>query len=58
MTVNAAVEALYHDKVDVDHYVTKILPLEKIFDGFRLLGIDPETGQETNRIAMKILIKP
>lgn len=58
MTVDAAIEALYHNKIDVDHYVTKILPLNKIFDGFRLLGIDPETGEETPRTAMKVLIKP
>lgn len=58
MTVDAAIEALYHNKVDVDHYVTKILPLKKIFDGFRLLGLDPETGKSTPREAMKILIEP
>ena len=58
MSVDAAVEVLYHDKIDVNHYVTKILPLEEIFDGFRLLGIDPETGKTTPRSAMKILIKP
>lgn len=58
MTVDAAIEALYHNKVDVDHYVTKILPLKKIFDGFKLLGIDPETNKTTPRTAMKILIKP
>lgn len=58
MTVDAAIEALYHDKVDVDYYVTKILPLENIFDGFRLLGLDPETGKATPRSAMKVLIQP
>lgn len=58
MTFDAAIEALYYDKVDADSYVEDTIPLEYIFEGFKLLGLDPETGKETPREAMKILVEP
>lgn len=58
MTFDAAIEALYHDKVNADSYVADTIPLENIFEGFKLLGLDPITGKATPREAMKILVEP
>lgn len=58
MTFDAAIEVLYHDRVDISHYIEDILPLERIFEGFKLLGLDPITGKATPKEAMKVLIKP
>jgi len=49
---------LHQGRIDVEHYVDTVLPLDDIYDGFRRLGLDPVTGERTPMDAVKVLVKP
>ncbi|MDP7079175.1 MAG: alcohol dehydrogenase catalytic domain-containing protein [Candidatus Undinarchaeales archaeon] len=57
-TVVPAMTMLHQGRIDVEHYVDTVLPLDDIYDGFRRLGLDPETGERTPMDAVKVLVKP
>lgn len=57
-TIDSAINVLYSGGVDINHYVTDTINLRDIYSGFRKLGLDPETGKPTPRVAMKIHVKP
>jgi threonine dehydrogenase-like Zn-dependent dehydrogenase len=56
-TIMPAIKLLYHNKIDVNHYISEILPLDEIFLGFKKLGLDVEAKKKVPVEALKIVIK-
>ncbi len=56
-TFDPAIQMLHHGRVNLNHYVTHELPLEKIGDAFLALGLDLSTGKPVKAEAIKILVK-
>lgn len=56
-TFDPAIQMLYHNKVNVNHYVTHEIPLEKISEAFLALGLDLSSGKPAKAEAIKVLVK-